>query len=129
MDETTKLIIAYAALLLGIPIATSRIIWVIPGAVSTRALAQIGSRLDEFADAAIEGFISLLLACLLFEKLELRVGWKVPVLLIIISSLWNWFNEKTLQAWLSAIGIIAGFYLYPTMSASLRMYLHFRVVG
>ena len=122
MDETTRMIIAYATLLFGIPVAAARIIWVIPGTISSKALAHIADRLDEFTDAAIEGFISLLLACLVFEHLELQIVWKVPLILIVVSSLWSWINEKTLYALASAMGIVTGFLLYPKVLPLLKMY-------
>lgn len=34
MDETTRMIIAYAALLMGLPILAAKIVWFVPGAVA-----------------------------------------------------------------------------------------------
>jgi hypothetical protein len=113
MNESTRVIIAYATLLFGIPMLAAKMVWLIPSAISARTLPRIAGRLDRFTDAAIEGFISLLLSCLMFEHLELQIAWAVPVLLIIVNLFWNWANEESFFAWPSMAGIIAGFFLYP----------------
>lgn len=123
MDETTRLMIAYATLLFGIPILAAKIVWFVPGTISAKVLAQIARRLDRFTDAAIEGFLSLLLACLVFEYLNLRVQWAVPVTLIIVNLTWNWINGESLYAWLSTAGIIAGFLLYPAVLPYLQTHI------
>jgi hypothetical protein len=119
------MIIAYTTLLFGIPLIAARILWVVPGSISTKALAQIAGRLDEFTDAVIEGFIALLLAGLVFELLKLPVVWKVPVVLIIVSFLWNWLQGNTSHAWAFTMGIAAGFFLYPRVSPFLLTVLSF----
>ena len=113
MNETIRMIAAYAILFLGIPMLAAKIIWFVPGAISGKLLAQIAGRLDQFTDAIIEGFISLLLACMIFTYLTLPIVWQVPVILIIVISLWSLAKEETFKILPSIAGIIAGFFLYP----------------
>ena len=113
MDETTRGIIAYAAVLFGIPLLAAKVVWFIPSAISAKPLTLIAGRLDEFADGFIEGFLSVLLACLLFERLGLPIAWAVPCVLITARMFWNWANSGSFSVWPSLVGIIAGFFLYP----------------
>jgi hypothetical protein len=113
MDEATRIIIAYAALLIGLPTLAAKIVWFVPGAVAGVILSHIVKGLDTLMGAVMEGFISLLFACLIFEHFQIPVVWKIPMILIIISFLWNGSKEQTLNAFPSVAGIIAGFYFYP----------------
>jgi hypothetical protein len=110
MDETTKLIIAYAATLSGIPILAAKILWLVPGAISSTILVPISRRLDQIAGELFAGFISLLLACLLFEHLGLTVAFKVPIILIIVNTFWK---PETFQAVPFTVGAVTGFVFYP----------------
>jgi len=116
MDETTKMIMAYSIVLLGLPMLAARIVWCLPGAVSTRILSHLARRLDQFADAAIEGFIALQLACLTFEKMGVQPGWKVPLILMAVTFIWNWFMNDLSTTWPSIAGILIGFVSYPKVS-------------
>jgi hypothetical protein len=113
MDETTRMIIAYATLLFGLPMLAAKIVWFIPSIISSRPLTQIAGRLDQFTDAVVEGFISLLLACLIFQYLTLKIAWGVPIILIAVNSIWSHLNEQAVGVWPSMAGIIIGFFLYP----------------
>jgi hypothetical protein len=113
MDETTRMIIAYAALLLGLPTLAAKIVWFVPGAVAGVILSHVVKGLDTLMGAVIEGFISLLFACLLFEHLQIPVVWKIPMILIIVSFLWNCSKAQAFNAFPSMAGIVTGFYLYP----------------
>ncbi len=110
MDETTKLIIAYATMLTGIPIIAAKMLWFVPGSISNRLLVHIARGLDEISDDAVAGFISLLLACLLFEHLGLKIVLKIPIILIIVNAAWK---KETSHAVSFMVGAIAGFALYP----------------
>lgn len=127
MNETIRTISAYAMLFFGIPLVAAKVIWFIPSAISSKLLAQIAGRLDQFTDAVIEGLISLLLACLVFEYLTLPIVWEVPFILVIVISLWSLAKEETFKIFPSIIGVIAGFFLYPKMllflSTKLAAYL------
>jgi len=116
MDETTKMIMAYSIVLLGLPMLAARIVWCLPGALSTRILSHVAHRLDQLADAAIEGFIALQIACLAFEKMGVQPGWKVPLILMTVTFIWNWFMEDLSKAWPSIAGILIGFVSYPKVS-------------
>jgi hypothetical protein len=113
MDETTRMIIAYAALFMGLPVLAAKIVWFVPGAVAAVIFSHIAEGLDTFIDAAIEGFISLMFACLLFEHLNVPVVWKIPMIMIIVSSLWSFTKSEVFIVFPSIAGIIAGFFLYP----------------
>lgn len=114
MDDTTRSIIAYALLLLGVPFLAAKILWVIPGSLAGMLLGRISGGLRLLADAVAEGFLSLLLACLIFEHLEIPVMVAIPTLLITLHLLWNWaVCEAAARALPSAVGIAVGFYLYP----------------
>jgi hypothetical protein len=116
MDETARTILAYAVVITGLPILAARIIWVIPGTLSTKLLTHVARRLDQFADAAIEGFIALLLAGLTFEKLGLQPGWKIPLILIVFTLIWHKFMNELSTAWPALGGILIGFVCYPKVS-------------
>jgi hypothetical protein len=113
MDEATRTIIAYAALLMGLPLLAARIVWFVPGVAAALILAPLIEGLDRFLSAVAEGFLALVFACLLFEHLGLEVAWKIPVILIIVHSLWSCTQSDTLNAFPSIVGIIAGFVFYP----------------
>jgi hypothetical protein len=113
MDEATRTIIAYAALFMGLPVLAAKIVWFIPGAVAALLFSHIAEGFDTFMDAVIEGFISLTFACILFQHLNVPVVWKVPLILIIVSSLWRFTKPEIFSVFPSIAGIIAGFYLYP----------------
>lgn len=115
MDESTRMIIAYATLLVGFPMLAAKVIWWIPGAVASMILAQIAGRLDEFTNAAIEGFISFLLAGQLFDHLQLHVLWGIPLVLIVVTLFWSFIRPASCGAFPAVLGIIAGFFLYPRM--------------
>jgi hypothetical protein len=121
MDEATRMIIAYTLLLLGIPILAAKIIWFIPGVLSGKILMQIAYRLDQIADDAVEGFISLILACLVFEQMQLQVVSAVPIILIIVNSIWNWVKEEAFKAYPFMAGIVVGFFNYPKVLPLLQM--------
>jgi hypothetical protein len=110
MEETTKIIIAYAVVLTGIPIIAARILWFVPGALSSKILVNISSRLDEISDEAIAGFISLLLACLLFEHLGLKIVYKIPLILVVVNAVWK---KEMYHVMSFMVGAIAGFVLHP----------------
>ena len=113
MDESTRIIIAYAELIVGFPLLVAKIIWFVPSVILTKALGMIAERLDLIVDAIIEGMIAVLAACLVFDHFQLRTAWAVPVTLMIVNCLWNWAKEEAFRAWASALGIICGFLLYP----------------
>lgn len=122
MDESTRTIIAYGTLLFGIPLLTAKILWFVPGAISAPVLSCIADQLDEFINAIVEGFLALLVACLVFEHFHLAVVWKVPITLIIVTSLWKRSDGGAWGALPSIIGIIAGFLLYPKVTLILARY-------
>ncbi len=123
MDEPTRMIIAYGTLLFGIPLLTAKILWFVPGAISAPVFSCIAHQLDEFINAIVEGFIALLVACLVFEHFHLAVAWKVPITLIIVTSLWKRTDGGAWGALPTIIGIIAGFCLYPKVMLFLAKYL------
>ncbi len=123
MDESTRILIAYGTLLFGIPLLTARILWFVPGAISAPVFSCIAHQLDEFINAMIEGFIALLVTCLVFEHFHLPVVWKIPINLIIVTSFWNMAGGRAWSALPSIIGIIAGFFLYPKVMLFLAKYL------
>ncbi len=98
---------------LGLPLLAAKILWLLPAAVSTKVLGLIALRLEQVADAAIEGFIALLLAGLAFGQLGIPVVWKVPFLLIVVASLWYWAKDATYKIWPSMAGIVLGFVYFP----------------
>jgi len=122
MDEATRTIIAYGTLLFGIPLLTAKVLWFIPGTLSAPLFSLIAQRLDQFINAIAEGFIALLVACLVFEHFQLPVAGKVPVTLIIVTSLWSRNDSGAWSALPSIIGIIAGFFLYPKVMLFLARY-------
>jgi len=124
MDDTTRLIIAYALLLLGIPLLAAKILWFIPGNLAGVMLGRISGSLRLFTDAVAEGFLSLLLACLIFRHLEIPVAIAVPALLIAFHLIWNWVvNKATVTALPSVTGIVIGFFLYPKVLTFLPLNL------
>jgi hypothetical protein len=110
MDEATKLIIAYAATLLGIPILAAKVLWYVPGAVSSRVLDPISRQLDEIAYEACEGFLALVLACFLFDHLGLPVVMKIPIILVMVHFVWE---KELYQTVAFMLGAITGFLYYP----------------
>jgi hypothetical protein len=119
MDETMRTIIAYAVALLGIPRFAAKILWFVPGTVLGTILAKIAHPLDKIAGGVIEGFISVLLICTLFEQMRVRLVWEVPLVLIAVNSVLEWGKDETCAAWSSMAGIIMGFFLYPVALAFL----------
>jgi len=122
MDEATRIIIAYGTLLFGIPLLTAKVLWFIPGTISAPIFSLIAHQLDQFINAIIEGFIALLVACLVFEHFQLPVVGKVPITLIIVTCLWNRNDSRTWGALPSILGIITGFFLYPKVMLFLARY-------
>jgi hypothetical protein len=113
MDESTRTIIAYAALFFGFPMIAAKVIWFVPGAVASLVLTRIAGRLDLFVDEIAEGFISFLLTRQIFERLILTVVWQVPLILIMITLLWHYSKPDGFRALPSVAGIIAGIVLCP----------------
>jgi hypothetical protein len=122
MDESTRMIIAYGTLLFGIPLLAAKVLWFIPGAISAPVFSHIAHQLDQFINAAIEGFIALLVACLVFNHFHLPVVWKMPITLIIVTSFWNMAGGRAWSALPSILGIVAGFFLYPKAMPFLAQY-------
>jgi hypothetical protein len=122
MDESTKLIIAYATMLTGIPIIAAKMLWFVPGSISGRLLVHISRGLDEISDDAIAGFISLLLACLLFEHLGLEIVYKIPLILIVVNAVWK---KEMYHVVAFMVGTVAGFALYPRVLPHLSAALFF----
>ena len=112
MEESTRIIVAYALLIIGIPLLIARLIWFIPGVILNKAISNIVQGIDHILDAAVEGFIAILLACVVFDWLNLQIPAGVPIILFIISSLWGWAKGSAYKVWSSALGITAGFILY-----------------
>ena len=123
MDEPTRTIVAYGTLLFGIPLLTAKILWFVPGAISAPVFSHIAHELDQFINTVIEGFIALLVACLVFQHFQLPIVWKVPIILIIVRSLWNAAGGRVWSIVPSILGIIAGFFLYPKVMLFLARYL------
>lgn len=113
MDESTRMVIAYASLLLGFPMVAAKAIWFVPGIITALVLPRIAGQLDLFADEIAEGFISFLLTRQIFEHLMLPVVWEVPLILIFMTSLWYYPKPDGFKALPSVLGIIAGIVLYP----------------
>lgn len=113
MDESTRIIVAYALLLFGFPMIAAKVIWFVPGAIAALVLTRIAGRLDLFANAIAEGFISFLLTRQIFEHLTLPVVWEVPLILIMITSLWYYSKPEGFRALPAVLGIITGILLYP----------------
>ncbi len=119
MDETMRIIIAYAELVFGFPLLVAKIIWFVPSVILTKILVKIAGRVDQIVDAAVEGFIAILLACLVFDRLGLKIVWAVPLILIVVNALWDWAKDESFRAWSFTAGIILGFIIYPLVVASL----------
>lgn len=123
MDEATRTIIAYGTLFFGIPLLTAKVLWFVPGTISGPVFSHIAHQLDQFVNAAVEGFIAQLLACLVFQHFELPVVWKIPIILVIVTLFWNRANGGVWGALPSILGIISGFFLYPQVVQFLARYL------
>jgi len=113
MDEPSRTIIAYALLLVGFPMIAARALWCIPGAIAALVLTRIAGRLDLFVDEIAEGFLSFLLTRQIFELMTLPVVWEIPLILIMITSLWNYSKPEAFKAFPSVLGIMAGIVMYP----------------
>ena len=114
MDDATRMIIAYAGVISGLPLIVAKTIWFVPAIISSKIMPKIATRLDRVVGASIEGFLAILIACLVFDQLIFRITPAVPIILIIINALWEWTKEESLRVWPSSIAIIAGFFLYPS---------------
>jgi hypothetical protein len=112
MEESTRIIIAYGELFIGIPLLFAKIVWFMPSIILEKVLSPVALGIAQILDSAIEGFISILLACVVFDRLNLQIALGVPIILIIVNLLWGWAKESAYKAWSSAVGIIAGFILY-----------------
>jgi hypothetical protein len=121
MDEATRMIAAYATVLLGLPILAAKVAWFVPGSISALVLAQVSDRLDKFIDALVKGFISLLFACLVFEHFDIRIEWAVPIILTIVTSFWNWVNDGPYKVFPAMAGILIGFILYPKVLPTIHL--------
>jgi hypothetical protein len=115
MDEATKAIIAYASLIIGLPLFVAKIVWFIPSAVSGRILSRIATRLDKVVEASFEGLISILIACLLFDHLLFHITLAVPIILITVNALWEWSKDETVGVWPASVAMAVGFYYYPRL--------------
>jgi hypothetical protein len=115
------MIMAYTIMGLGLPMVAAKIIWFVPGAISTRMLSQVALRLDEVTDAVIEGFLALQLATFAFDRMGIPIIWKVPLTLIVVTYLWNWVTDQGFKTGPAAVGIIIGFLSYPKVSLFLSL--------
>jgi hypothetical protein len=115
------MIMAYTIVGMGLPMVAAKIIWFVPGAVSTRMLSQVALRLDQVTDAAIEGFLALQLAAIAFDQMGIQLIWKVPLTLIVATCLWNWVTDESFKTWPAAAGILIGFVSYPKVSLFLSL--------
>lgn len=112
MEESTRILIAYAELISGIPLLFAKILWFIPSVTLTKVLSHVARDIDQILDAAVEGFIAIVFVCVVFDQLSLQISSIVPIILIIVNSLWDWAKELAYKGWPSAVGIITGFILY-----------------
>jgi hypothetical protein len=115
------MIMAYAIVGMGLPMLAAKIIWLVPGAISTRMLSQVALRLDEVTDAVIEGFLALQLAAVAFDRMGIQIIWKVPLTLILVTFLWNRITDQSFKTWPAATGILIGFASYPKVSLFLSL--------
>ncbi len=113
MEESTRMVIAYALLLAGLPMIAAKVLWCVPGAFAALVLKRIAGQLDLLVDAIAEGFISFLMTRQLFEHLQLSIVWQVPLILILVTLLWNYFRSEGVRAFPDVLGIIAGIVLCP----------------
>lgn len=113
MDETIRTIIAYTELAIGIPLFIAKVIWLIPSIVLTKFLIKISHRRNQLINASVEGFIAILLACQIFDHYNIQIAWVIPIVLMIVHSIWNWGKEEKFITWASRVGITVGFLLYP----------------
>jgi hypothetical protein len=112
MEESMRILIAYAELIIGVPLLFAKIFWFIPSVILAKVLSHVARGIDQILDAAVEGFIAIVFACVVFDQLSLQIASVVPIILIVVNSLWEWVKESSPKAWSSAVGIIAGFTLY-----------------
>jgi hypothetical protein len=122
MGETTKAIIAYSSLIIGLPLLMAKIVWFIPGMISGSLLCRIATRLDTVVEASFQGLISILCACLFFDHLEFHITKAVPIILIAVNALWEWSRGEPLRVWPASIAMGAGFYYYPRLLQMLANY-------
>mgnify|MGYP001266240249 CR=1 FL=1 len=113
MDESTKMFIAYGSLVLGIPLIAAKLLWCVPASITASVFTRVAGRLDVFMDALAEGFLSFLLSRQSFELLQLTVTWQVPLILILVTWLWNYLRPEGLRLFPSVLGIVAGIVLCP----------------
>jgi hypothetical protein len=113
MEESTKILIAYASLLFGMPMMAAKLLWCVPGTITTPVFSRIAGRLDVFVDAIVEGFLSFLLTRQLFEMFHLSLVWQVPLILILVTWFWSSWRADGLRAFPSVLGIVVGIILCP----------------
>lgn len=119
MDETMRMMIAYGELVLGFPLLAAKIIWFVPGVILAKVFDRIARRSDHIVDGAIEGFIAIIMTCLVFDHFNIQLAWAVPLILIVVNSLWNWSRGEAFRAGSSIVGILGGFSLYPLVLQSI----------
>ena len=55
MEESTRIIIAYAVVIIGVPLFFARICWFIPGVILAKVLSFVATGLDQILNRAVEG--------------------------------------------------------------------------
>ena len=88
----------------------AKVLWFVPGAISSKMLVPISQQLDQMAYELCEGFLALVLACFLFDHLGLQIVMKIPIILILVHLVWKWELYQTVAF---MVGAITGFLHYP----------------
>ena len=110
-----KTILAYGELIFGLPLLVATMIWFIPSLVIAKTIGKISDRLSDIIDAGMEGVLSSIFACVVFYWLGVKITWAIPIILVIVTSLWESARKESFRAWPAAVGIIIGFFLYPLL--------------
>lgn len=83
-----RILIAYAAVFLGIPLAGATLVWFLPRFFLITILRRVPNLEDAFT-ALIEGGLGSFLGCLIFHWLRVVPDWPVPLLLVGVGSYWH----------------------------------------
>jgi hypothetical protein len=111
---------------MGFPMMAAKVIWIVPSKITAPVMKHIAGGLDRVVTPAAEGFLSFLMTSHLFNYLQLAFEWQVPLLLIMVTSLWKHFQGEDFGAWPSLLGIFIGMVIcprglsYPSMPMTVR---------
>lgn len=105
-----KSVIAYGGLIFGLPLLAATLIMFVPSLLFATTVGRSYPTAYKFTLYFIEGVISVLFAVIVFGWLDVPVSLFIPIILTIVSLMWNSARRETHLAFPATIGIAIGYF-------------------